>query len=63
MIFFIYFIVSEDQSLVPFSVRKQLVLEVHKFIRGVIKFDNLEQVQAQVQKDITEVRNLLDKIS
>ena len=42
---------------------KQLVLEVHKFIRGVIKFDNLEQVQAQVQKDITEVRNLLDKIS
>ena len=42
---------------------KQLVLEVHKFIRGVIKFDNLEQVQAQVQKDIAEVRNLLDKIS
>lgn len=37
---------------------KQLVLEVHKFVRGVVKFDNLEQVQ----KDIEEVRSLLEKI-
>lgn len=41
---------------------KKLIIEVHKFVRGVVKFDNLEQVQAQVQKDITEVRNILDKI-
>lgn len=38
---------------------KKLVLEVHKFVRGVIKFNNLDEVQAQVQKDIQEVRDFL----
>lgn len=38
-------------------------LEVHKFIRGVEKFDNLEEVQRQVQKDLQKVRDFLDNLT
>ncbi len=38
-------------------------LEVHKFIRGVVKFDNLEEVQKQVQKDLQKVRDFLDDLT
>lgn len=38
-------------------------LEVHKFIRGVVKFDNLEEVQKQVQKDLQKVRDFLDALT
>ncbi len=39
------------------------LLEVHKFIRGVRKFDNLEEVQQQVQVDLGQVRDFLEKIA
>ncbi|TCL55167.1 riboflavin kinase/FMN adenylyltransferase [Kineothrix alysoides] len=42
---------------------KKLILEVHLFIRGVQKFDNLEQVQNQVQKDLAQVKDYLDSLS
>ncbi|NLL78012.1 MAG: riboflavin biosynthesis protein RibF [Clostridiales bacterium] len=42
---------------------KKLILEVHSFIRGVQKFDNLEQVQNQVQKDLTQVKDYLNSLS
>ena len=32
---------------------------LRQFVRGVQKFDNLEQVQKQVQKDIEKVREVL----
>ena len=41
---------------------KKLVLEIHLFIRGVVKFDNLEEVQNQVQKDLEKTRTFLDEI-
>lgn len=42
---------------------KKLILEVHLFIRGVQKFDNLEQVQNQVQKDLAQVKGYLNSLS
>lgn len=32
------------------------VLEVHKYLRGIQKFEGLEQVQAQVKKDVEEIK-------
>ena len=32
------------------------VLEVHKYLRGIQKFDGLEQVQAQVKRDVEEIK-------
>lgn len=32
------------------------VLEVHKYLRNVQKFDGLEQVQAQVKKDVEQIK-------
>ena len=37
------------------------VLEVHKFLREVQKFDSLEAVQAQVQKDVSRVYELFEQ--
>lgn len=42
---------------------KKLVLEVHKYVRGVKKFNDLAEVKAQIDKDIQEVRDFLDHIS
>lgn len=42
---------------------KPFLLEVHKYIRGVRKFDNLEEVQQQVQVDLSQVRDFLEKIA
>lgn len=42
---------------------KKLVLEVHKYVRGVKKFNDLAEVKAQIDKDIQEVRDFLDRIS
>lgn len=39
---------------------KTLVMEVHLHIRGVKKFDNLELVQQQVQKDLAQVKDYLN---
>lgn len=39
---------------------KEICLEVYKFVRGVIKFDSLADVQKQVQKDIQTVRDVLE---
>lgn len=38
---------------------EDVVLEFHKFLRPIHKFENLEAVQRQVQKDIVEARNYL----
>ena len=38
---------------------KKIILGVRQFVRGVQKFDNLEQVQKQVQRDIEKVREVL----
>lgn len=37
---------------------KEVVLEIFKYVRGVKKFDSLEEVQKQVQKDIEKVREI-----
>ncbi len=34
----------------------EVALEIHKFIRPVMKFENLAEVQEQVQKDMLEVK-------
>lgn len=36
------------------------ILEVHKFIREVIKFDSLEAVQEQVQKDVATIGHFFE---
>lgn len=41
---------------------KRIILGVRHFVRGVKKFDNLEQVQQQVQKDILKVREVLESV-
>lgn len=38
---------------------ENVVLEVHKFLRPVQKFGSLEEVHAQVEKDIKEARKCL----
>lgn len=37
-------------------------LEIHKYIRGIIKFNNLGEVKAQVNKDIESIRSYLEEI-
>ena len=41
---------------------KKLSLEVHSFIRGTLKFNNLEEVKKQVEKDIKSIRDYLNSI-
>lgn len=41
---------------------KTIALEIHAFIRGVKKFNGLDEVKAQVNKDIQSIRDYLDKI-
>ncbi len=41
---------------------QKLVLEVHKHVRGVVKFNSLAEVKAQIDKDIQEVRDFLDNL-
>lgn len=59
-------IITIETFLLDFSkdiYGKKLIMEVHKYIRGVKKFDNLEEVQAQVQKDLTQVQNFLSALN
>jgi len=41
---------------------KIITLEVHVFIRGVVKFNGIDEVKAQVNKDIESIRAYLDKL-
>lgn len=41
---------------------KKLALEIHSYIRGVVKFNNIEEVKIQVDKDIQSIRAYLDTI-
>ena len=41
---------------------KKIILGVRQFVRGVQKFNNLEEVQQQVQKDIQKVREVLQSV-
>ncbi|MDF2671840.1 MAG: riboflavin biosynthesis protein RibF [Clostridiales bacterium] len=42
---------------------KTIALEICAFIRGVKKFNNLDEVKAQVNKDIESIRAYLDQIA
>lgn len=42
---------------------KIIALEIYIYIRGVKKFNNLDEVKAQVNKDTESIRAYLDKIS
>jgi len=56
--------VSVEAFLLDFSddiYGKTITLEIHVHIRGVIKFNNLEEVKLQVNKDIVSIRAFLDK--
>lgn len=41
---------------------KKIVLDIHTYIRGVIKFDNIDEVKKQVDKDIRSIREYLEKV-
>lgn len=41
----------------------ELALEVHKFIRGVCKFNNLDEVKKQVDLDITSIKKFLGSLN
>jgi riboflavin kinase/FMN adenylyltransferase len=40
---------------------KTITLEIHVHIRGVIKFNSLEEVKQQVDRDIVSIRSFLDQ--
>ncbi len=42
---------------------KTIALEIHAYIRGVLKFNSLEEVKSQVNKDVESIRAYLDKIA
>lgn len=42
---------------------KTIALEIYAYIRGVVKFNNLDEVKLQVNKDIQSIRNYLDQIA
>lgn len=42
---------------------KTITLETHVHIRGVIKFNNVEEVKQQVNKDIESIRSYLDGLA
>jgi riboflavin kinase/FMN adenylyltransferase len=41
---------------------KTIALEIHVYIRGVIRFKNLDEVKAQVNKDSESIRAYIEKI-
>lgn len=41
---------------------KALVVELHRFIRGVDKFDSLSAMQAQVAQDVQSIRDYIESI-
>jgi len=41
---------------------KTISLEIHAYIRGVKKFNNLEEVKSQVNKDLESIRAYLNQI-
>lgn len=56
--------VSIETFLLDFSedlYDKTITLEIHVHIRGVIKFNSLEEVKQQVDKDIISIRTFLEK--
>lgn len=59
-------IITIETFLLEFSkdiYGRKLIMEVHLHIRGVRKFDSLEEVQNQVQKDLAQVKDYLDALS
>lgn len=42
---------------------KTIALEIHVYIRGVMKFNNLAEVKAQVNRDVESIRAYLDQIA
>lgn len=60
-----YDLITIETFLLDFSkdiYGKPLVLEIYFFIRGVVKFNNLSEVQHQVQKDLENTRLKLGTI-
>lgn len=61
-----YNYVTVETFLLDFSgdlYDKTIALEIYAYIRDVIKFNNLDEVKTQVNKDIDSIRTYLDKIS
>jgi len=56
--------ISVETFLLDFSqdlYDRAITLEIHVHIRGVIKFNSLEEVKQQVDKDIVTIRTFLEK--
>lgn len=61
-----YDYVTIETNLLDFSgdiYDKTEIMEVYVYVRGVMKFDNLEQVKAQVGKDKDQIRTRLTEIA
>ena len=52
------FLLDFDDSI----YNKDIILEVYLYVRGVVKFNGLAEVKAQVDKDIETVRHFMDSV-
>lgn len=41
---------------------KRITLEVYTYIRGVVKFANLDEVRKQIDKDVLQIQNYMDEL-
>ena len=41
---------------------KRITLEVYKYIRGVVKFANLDEVRKQIDKDVLQISEFMDDL-
>ena len=41
---------------------KRFTLELHSYIRGVCKFNGLDEVRKQIDKDVLAVQNHMDQV-
>ena len=41
---------------------KRITLEVYKYIRGVVKFANLDEVRKQIDKDVLQIQTFMDDL-
>jgi len=60
-----YDYVTIEEFLLDFSgdlYGKVITLEIHAHIRGIIKFNNIEEVKQQVNKDIESIRAYFDQL-
>ena len=41
---------------------KRITLKVYKYIRGVVKFANLDEVRKQIDKDVLQIQTFMDDL-